>query len=189
MSIVEPRTSEVTIYQGDYLDRLRFLERRHEEAVKTETKTPRLLGEVAESATIAEEHEALKAEAEETAIHVRVRAIRRSQYRELADKHPPRAGDDEDPSTVLADSKMGVNEKEFRLVLVPAAIVEIRVGDTVTAWADMSEGDREEFLDTITEADFELLFSHAFALVNAFGSSPKALRPPASQTNPESVAS
>lgn len=189
MSIVDPRTSEVTIYQGDYLDRLRFLERQYDEMVKAESKTTQTLTDVPESEALAEQHEALKAEAEETAIHVKVRAIRRSQYRELADKYPPRTGDDVDPSIVLSDSKMGVNEKEFRLVLVPAAIVEIRVGEKVTAWAETSKEDREEFLDEITEADFELLFSHAFALVNAFGASPKALRPPVSQTNPESVAS
>ncbi len=189
MSIVKPRTSEVTIYQGDYLDRLRFLERQYDEMVKAESKTTPLLNDIPESTRLAEEHEALKAEAEKTAIHVQLRAVRRSQYRELADAHPPRNGDDEDPQVVLADSKMGVNEKEFRLVLVPAAIVQIRVGDDITEWSGMSEDDREEFLDTITEADFELLFSHAFALVNAFGSAPKALKLPASQTSPESAAS
>lgn len=188
MSIVEPRTSEVTIYQGDYLDRLRHIELQHKAAIDAEKSGPPLLGgEVALSETLAEEHEALKAEAEKTAIHVRIRAIRRSLYREMADKHPPRKGDDVDPSIVLADSKMGVNEKEFRLVLVPAAIVQICVGDETTQWAEMSEGDREEFLDTITEADFELLFSHAFALVNAYGSAPKPLALPASQTSPASA--
>jgi hypothetical protein len=189
MSIVEPRTSEVTIYQGDYLDRLRFLAQRFEEVVKAESKTARTLADVPESDGIADEYDALKAEAEKTAIRVRIRAIRRSQYREMADKHPPRTGDDVDPGIVLADSKMGVNEKDFRLVLVPAAIVEVSVGEKSTPWAEMSEDDREDFLDTITEADFELLFSHAFALVNSFGSAPKALKLPVSQTSPASAKS
>lgn len=188
MGIIEPRTSVVTLYQGDDLDRIRHIERKYEAAVESEKDAPtRLASDIPESVTLAEEHAAEKAVAEARAVHVKIRAIRRSQYRELADKHPPRTGDDVDPADVLSDAKMGVNEKEFRLELVPAAIVDVTHGESVTEWATLPEGDREDFLDTITESDFELLFLHAYGLVNNYASSPKALKLPASQESPESA--
>lgn len=188
MSLIEPRTSVVTLYQGDDLDRIRHIERQHEAAVEAEKASgPLLGGEIAESVALAEKHAEEKAKAEARAVHVKVRAVRRSLYRELADKHPPRTGDDVDPDVVLVDAKMGVNEEAFKVDLVPAAIVNITHGETVTDWASLSEDDRADFLDTITESDFELLFLHAYGLVNNYASAPKALALPDSRKSPESA--
>ena len=165
-----PRTATVTIYTGDYLDRLRHLERRHEAAVDAEESgPPRTNDEIPESVRIAEEHAALKAEAEAEALHVKLTTVRRSVYRKLADEHPPREGD-------KGDQALGVNALTFREVLVPAAITEVRQGDETRDWlADFSDAEREEFLDLLAESDVERLFGQAFGLVNGFTADPKGL--------------
>jgi hypothetical protein len=162
MASVEPRTSVVTIYGGDYLDRLRHLEQQHKAAVESERSSSRLLADDAQSPAIAAEHERLKAEAEETALHVTLRALGRKAWRALVEEHPPRPG-------VTSDSDVGVNEATFKEALVPASIVS----------PELSEDD----LDAISDIDWDRLYFTAFALNRSPAASPKALVSP---TSPES---
>lgn len=153
MSTIQPRTATVTIFQGDYLDRIRDLERRAEAAREAAGRV-RTLDEVPEYLQIAKEHDALVAEAEESALHVKVKALRRSEWKALVAEHPPRDGN-------KSDNAVGVNEDTFKDALVPASIIEP---------ADFSVDD----LDELADVDFDRLYYAAFALNRAPGVGPKA---------------
>lgn len=158
MVTIAPRTSVVTIFQGDYLDRIRHLEQRHEAALEAENAATRRLSDGAESNAIAEEHAALVAEAEASAINVTLKALGRKAWRELVALHPPRP-------EVDSDIAVGVNEETFKDALIAVSIVE----------PELSEDD----LDAISDSDNDRLYYTAFGLNRAPASSPKAL--PASQ--------
>lgn len=163
MVTIEPRTSIVTIFQGDYLDRIRHLEQRHAAAVKAEKAAgPRVLSEVPESHTLAEEHAALVEEAEASALDVVLKALGRKAWRELVAQHPPREGHE-------GDKEVGVDESTFKDALISASIVS----------PEMSEDD----LDLLSDADNDRLYLTAFALNRGMAAGPKAL--PASPPNPE----
>lgn len=193
----KPRTAEVVIYTGDYLDRIRHIERKHdaameayERAVKAEEKEIRRVGSTPESAALraeadrlAEDHDRLVEEAEDAAIRVRVTTVRRRKYRELADAHPPREGE-------KGDAALGVNALTFREALVPEALVEVTEDGQTKAWKDYTADEREDFLDTLAEADFERVFGMAYALVNGYSRDLQMLRGDhSSPTTPESAAS
>lgn len=207
----KPRTAEVVIFTGDYLDRIRHLERKHDAAQDAyesalaayndategddDRATVRRMGAPATSPlkeradrlgeevdAIAREHDALVEEAEATATRVQVTTVRRRRYRELADAHPPREGE-------KGDAALNVNVMTFREVLVPAAIVEVTEDGETKAWEAYSEDEREEFLDTLAEADMERLFGTAYGLVNGFNADPKLLTSRSSQPTPENAAS
>jgi hypothetical protein len=193
---VQSRTAEVLIYTGDHLDRIRHVEQKYdaalaayERAVKAEADMPRRVGTKPESAALdeerqrlADEHAALVEKAEETAIRVNVGTVRRSVYRGLADEHPPR----EDHK---GDGALGVNVLTFREALVPASIIDVTEDGKTRAWGDIPAAEREEFLDTLAESDFERLFGQAYGLVNGFATGPKALTLPDSSETSRSAAS
>lgn len=165
MSTIQPRTATVTIYQGDYLDRLRFLEQQFDAAVRSEksaTAMPRLASDVPESHRLADEHAALSAEAESTALNVTLRALGRREWRTIVAAHPPR---DEH----AGDAKVGVNEESFKEALVAASILE----------PELTEDD----LDRLSDIDFDRLYLTAFGLNRSPASAPKGLSLP---TSPES---
>ena len=194
----KPRTDVVEIYTGDYLGRIRHLEREYaeardvyERAVEDEEKAEsvRRIGSVPESVALkarmdelAAEHDALVAEARDAMIVVRLTTVRRRKYRELADAHPPRDGN-------TGDKTLGINALTFREALVPEAIVEVTEDGTTKAWSDYSEAEREDFLDTLAESDMERLFGTAYGLVNGFMADPKTLASHSSQQTPENAAS
>lgn len=153
MAQIKPREAVVTIYQGDYLDRIQHLEQKAEAAERAADPT-RSLMDVPEYLAIAEEHDALVREAEESAIHVRLRALRRSEWKRMVSEHPPR----KDSQSDLA---LGVNEDTFREALVPASLVEP---------ADFGEDD----LDYLSDADYGRLYLTAFSLNRSTGGDPKA---------------
>lgn len=162
MSTIQPRTAVITIYQGDYLDRIRHLERKYEAALKAEGDTPRVLSDESQASSLAEQHEALVAEAEDSAIDVTVTALGRRAWRALVAEHPARDGN-------KGDADLGVNEDTFKDALVAASV-------------DLTDED----LDLISDVDFDRLYISAFALNRLPVADPKAL--PASQVNTESAA-
>ncbi|VXC08800.1 hypothetical protein [Aeromicrobium sp. 9AM] len=154
MATIEPRTTVVTIYQGDYLDRIRHLERKYEAALESEKSSSRPLAADGESSTdIADQHAELVAEAEVSALDIKVKALGRRKWRELVAAHPPR----EDSRS---DQAVGVNEDTFKDVLIAASVVE----------PDLSEDD----LDQLSDIDNDRLYFAAFALNRAEAPSPKA---------------
>lgn len=164
-TIVQPRTAVITIYQGDYLDRLRHLERRHDAAVKAEKLTP-TLDETSEAEEIAAEHRDLLAEAEASAIHVKVQAFTRRKWRELVKAHPPRMGNETDQAS-------GINDETFKDALPALAIVE----------PEMTDEEKAEFLDSIADVDYDRIYYTAFALNRAPAADPKHLGSRQSQQN------
>jgi hypothetical protein len=163
MSAIQPRTATIDIYQGDYLDRIRHLERQYEAAVRAEEDSPPLRnGEVPESQALFDEHKALVAEAEESKIVVKVGALGRKGWRALIAEHPPRKDNE-------GDAGMGVNEDTFKDALVPLSVLS----------PDLTEDD----YDQISDGDFERIFYVAFALNRSPAASPKVLASPASLAN------
>lgn len=166
MSTIPARTATVDIYVGDYLDRIRHLEREYDSALAQEkSEGPRLNDEVPRSLEIREQHTALVAEANESAIQIVLRALRRSEWRELVQKYPPREGH-------KGDASAGVDESQFKDALVPVSIVS----PSLTA----------DDLDNLSDVDFDRLYFTAFALNRLPAASPKALNLPDSQTSQES---
>lgn len=157
MTTIQPRQAVVTIYQGDFIDRIRHLERQALAAVEAEGSAPRMLSEVPESHRIAEEHDELVKEAEESAIHVRVQALGRRAWKALVAEHPPREGND-------GDKTVGVNEETFQEALVAVSIAE----------PVMDEAGTTQFIDSVADADFMRIYYTAFALNRTSGGDPKA---------------
>lgn len=150
---IQPRTATVTIYGGDYIDRIRLLERKAEAAQDAEATAPRRMSTVPEYVKLAEEHDALVAEAEAQALHVTLRALKRSAWKALIAEHPPREGNKE-------DAALGANEDTLKDALVAASIVS----------PDLSADD----LDDLSDADFDRLYITAFALNRGTVAAPKA---------------
>ena len=148
---VQPRTATVVIFQGDYADRIRFLEQRAEAAREAQGASPRRVGETPEYLSIAEEHDALVREAEESALRVTVQALRRSSWKSLVAKHPPREGN-------KGDASVGVNEDEFKDALVPF----VNEGDAEDR--TIVDGISADDLDRLSDVDFDRIYYTAFAL-------------------------
>lgn len=163
MSTIAARTATVDIYVGDYLDRIRHLEREYDAALKEEAaEGPRLNHEEPRSEALRAEHVALVAEAEESAVHIVLRALRRSEWRELVKLHPPRENH-------KGDAAVGVDESTFKDALVPVSIVSPTLD--------------EDDLDNLSDVDFDRLYLTAFALNRSPAASPKALERPDSQAS------
>lgn len=164
MTTIEPRTSVVTIYGGDYLDRIRHLEQKYEAAVKSEKSADRLLADDSQSPALAAEHEALVAEAEASAVHVTLKALGRKTWRALVASNPARENH-------AGDAVVGVNEDTFKDALVPASIISPVLS--------------EDELDALSDIDFDRLYFTAFALNRNPAASPKALVSPQSTESDE----
>lgn len=162
MTTIQPRTSVVTIYGGDYLDRIRHLERKAEAAAEAEGDTVRVLSEVPESHRLAEEHDALVKEAEEQALHVRLQALKRSEWKRLVAAHPPRDGNKD-------DANVGVNEETFK-----DALVAYRNPDHPERRTIVEPDLTEDELDDLSDVDFDRLYLTAFALNRSPAAGPKA---------------
>lgn len=155
MSIIEPRSAVVPIYQGDILDRLKHLEREHEAAVEADAVDTRTLGDVNPALELANRYSALRDEAEAGAVRVTLVALGRRVWRALVGAHPPREGNE-------ADQFSGVNLDTFKDALVPVSLAE----------PTLSEDD----LDALSDVDYDRIFWTAFNLNRAGGSSPKVLQ-------------
>lgn len=154
MSLFEPRTAVVTIYPGDYLDRIRHLEQRAEAELKSHEGVPLLNGEVPEYLATAKEHDALVAEANKVAVRIRLKHLPRGEWTALCELHPPREG-------YPADVRFGANIAEVAEKVVPLSIVE-------------PEGITAEDLASLSHADWERLYLTAFALNRVPVADPKA---------------
>lgn len=152
--MIEARTAVVTIYGGDYLDRIRDLELKAEAAKDAADGTARTLDEVPEYLELAQQHDDLVREAEAQALHVRIRALGRREWRDLVAAHPPRESNKD-------DALAGVNEDTFKDALVAASVIE-------------PEGITSEDLDRLADIDYDRLYLTAFALNRGAAPDPKA---------------
>lgn len=166
MTTIEPRTAVVSIFQGDYLDRIRHLEQKHKAAVEAEKSgPPRMLSDLPLSASLADEHAALVAEAEDSALNITIRALSRKAWRTLVAEHPVRPDN-------KADEIVGVNEDTFKDALVPVSIVDPKLTD--------------DELDQLSDAQYDSIYYTAFGLNRGTQPDPKVL--PVSQPNQASDA-
>ena len=104
------------------------------------------------------------AQAEERGARVVVRSVGRKTWRKLLAEHPPR--DDED-----ADKVLGANAQTFGEAVVPKCVASITRSDGSSV---LSDEDREDFLDGLSEAQFGTLEVVAFGLNASVGADPKA---------------
>jgi hypothetical protein len=177
--MIEQRTAVVTIYGGDYLDRIRDLELKaqateeaHDRAKKAEGESAesRLAVDVPDSTRLAEEHDrivderdALVAEADAQALHVKLRALGRREWRDLVAAHPPRTVEKDKVSKDVAasDAQSGVNDDTFKDALIAASLIG-------------PEGVTFEDLDQLADIDYQRLYVTAFALNRGAAPDPKA---------------
>jgi hypothetical protein len=161
---IQPRTAVVTIYGGDYLDRIRHLEQQAEAAKDAaEDEGPRIASDVPEYLTLAREHDELVKEAEASALHVRVRALGRREWKDLVAAHPPQTVKDDKVTEAKerSDALSGVNDDTFKDALVAASVIE-------------PEGITPEELDQLADIDYDRIYLTAFALNRGTSPDPKA---------------
>lgn len=175
-------TKVVDLLSESYADRLDVLWRAVEQAAKDEDRaasseapTGRTLDEgMSDSVRLAEQYEALRAEAIEDAKanrrHVEMR-LERKAWRELKEKHPPRTGDGHSKEDVDADRSAGLNVETASDDLLYAAIVVPEF---------TSRGAFDEWADALTNGQFTTLVFAAWEHANRARYNPKAL--PASLT-------
>jgi hypothetical protein len=106
----------------------------------------RRLGNSSES-TLAQRLRDLEDEMRAATITVRLRALRRTAFRELIEQHPPRKDN-------KGDEIMGVNQTSFFDALVGESIVE----------PEFDEERLSKLLDNLTDAQFEKLANAAWGL-------------------------
>lgn len=155
---IAPRTDKVVIFQGDDEARINEL-REAAERAKPDPKAQRLLHEDPEAAYRAacEEHDEYKREAETRAVVLVVQALRRKQWRSLVAEHPPRENN-------AGDTQLGINLLSFPDALVPASLADP---------AFDTPADREDFLEQLSDAQFDELFWSAFRLNRGGALDPK----------------
>jgi hypothetical protein len=147
------RGTTVTLYQGDDLDRLNDLRKTADRLQPTGTST--LTGDgdyVAAEQAYTDFH----AEATGRAVEIELKPLGRKVWQQLVLDHPPR--DDSD-----SDRAAGVNESTFSEPLVMASI-------------EMSDAEKQEFLDSLTFGQFDTLYQDAFT-INRVVYAPKAPQP------------
>lgn len=167
------------IPDGDYPKRLQELYSASMVAAEDEKNSPPKLlnGQELPSVELANEHAALKAEAEEDARSknrvVTLRGLGRQKWRELKRQHPARIeGDGVDEETAKGDRLAGVNTDAVEDDLVFASIIEpmFNSREEYDRWAD----------EDISEGEFQMLLRDAWSLVNVAQVDPKSL--PSSRT-------
>lgn len=169
---LRPRQEEVVLFQGDDEARINALARDVDDLrerirlAKRETGATRLMYEQDPVAALAEqldqriaEHDALVAEATPRAVRVTIAGIPRKAWRTMISAYPPRDG-------IETDEKSGLNEEAFAEDAVRACMV---------APVFASDADRVEFLDALTDAQFNRLYWTAVGLNRNFGATPKAM--------------
>lgn len=153
-----PRMERIPIYQGDDEAKIGELEA-EAKRLKPDPEKPRLLCDdpEAEYRAACEAHDEFKREAESRAVIVVVQALRRRQWRSLVAEHSPR--DDN-----AADAALGVNLQTFPDALVPISVTEPKFD---------SPADRDDFLDMLSDVQYDTLFWAAFRLNRGGGIDPK----------------
>jgi hypothetical protein len=162
------QTSTIILLTGDYAERLVQLADAASRAEKDDATL--LMGERHPREVIAEEYEALKAEAEQAARDadrvVTLTAVGRKRWRELKAAHPPRT--DGDPEAVKGDRLAGVNTESVEDDLVHASVTT----PTLTSRAAF-----DEWADALSEGEWQTILLRAWQLANGASVDPKSLPP------------
>lgn len=157
MPTISARTTTVTLFQGEDFDRELEL-RKALEAAAVNADNPRRLGDSQTVRQAAEAYDEFVAEAAERGVKVALRSVKRSVWRELVAKHPPRPDNE-------SDASWGFNEEGMADDLVPLSVL---TGDEFR-----NQQDVDDFLDDLSDADYSALYSAAVRLNQAQGPDPK----------------
>ena len=153
------RTARIPLYQGDDLALIETL-REVVERARLSAAGPARVGDTgSDLATAKVALQVACEEAEPRAVVVVVKALGRRQWRSLVTEHPARDDTKEDEA-------LGVNADTFPDALVPPSIAEPEFP---------SHADRDAFLDSLSDADFNRLFRAAFVLNRVPADDPKDL--------------
>lgn len=153
------RTTSIPLYQGDDLDKIESL-RMDLARAKASASGPARIGDT--DADVQAATAALTAacdDAEPRAVVVVVKALGRRQWRSLVAEHPARDGNKDDET-------YGANSDTFPDALLVASIVEPTFP---------TPADRDDFLDSLSDADFTRLWRSAFLLNRVQADDPKDL--------------
>ena len=150
-TVLNALTTTVVLYQGDDLAKIEEL---RIAAERGKSSGPALGGEP----SAAKVHDDFVTKAEKRAVKVVLKALPRKSWRALVAAHPPRDGDD-------GDKSMGVNDETFG-----EALIAVSIASPVFP----SDSERDAFVDSLRDADFERLYASAFALNRGKTAAPKA---------------
>lgn len=166
MLSIKPRRTEVVLFQGGDYDHIETLALEVEAAAQVVASRSARLGDDDETdvRTKASEYDAAVAEAAERGLTVVVVALPRKQYRGLINEHPPREDNEQDRS-------WGFNYETLADPLVPASVPLVDPETEAVQFA--SEGDRQSFLDELSDGDFSRLYSAAIKVNQGGGINPK----------------
>lgn len=187
MGLLKPRTTTVTIYHGDDMERLAELRRAVDRAERAvEAAGPLRGGDPIPSADSAKDaYDAFVDEAAGRAVEVRLTAIGRARWRDLVAEHPPRVEKvDGKEQTIESDAGFEVNTDTFPLALLTFNRDDART----TEVEDVSFADLVDFLtNECSEGDFETLWTTAYWLNRAPGQDPRLGKySTATESSPES---
>ena len=166
MSELKPRTSTVVIYQGDDIDELSILRRKAEQAravVEAAAGESRRIGDdlgTEDLKAAQDAYDDFVDEAEQRAVMVEVRALKRGTFRDLMAKHPARDGNDD-------DKMFSVNMDDFPAPFLAESVQSVKVGAR-----ELSQGQVRDLLEDLAEGDFDRVFATAYWLNRAPGSDP-----------------
>lgn len=158
---ITPRTTTVVIFQGDDYDQFERLRKAVEQAATEALGDNLRLNDAPPVKVASEEYDAFVAEATERGRTVTVTAIPRrgaQGFRSLLMTHPAR----EDHET---DKRYGFNFDTMADDLVPASLPVEQFG---------SIGDRDAFLDVVSDGDWSRLYDAAITVNQGGSPDPKA---------------
>lgn len=174
-ALIERKTDVVTIYPGDYLSRIRHLERRAKAAQDAADAGSLTLDEAPDYLDIARQHDELVEEANAASTEIVVQALPRRQWKALCAKYPPRTveKDGVTEDVAKADIRVGVNEEAFKEALVFGETLEIN-GVEVEVKSIVAPDLTAEDIENLSDADFDRVYLNAFACNRSMAADPKA---------------
>ena len=159
MPSITPRTAEVVIYQGDDLAKLRELYQVTEmEDIKAPARKNDPVADAVKEA--AKAYDAFVDEAAERAIAVTIQQVGRRRWRQVRDECPPRKDDE-------ADQIIGYDRDALGEILVPESIIAPVFNSTT---------ERADFLDMLSEADWERLVTAVIDVNTTAVGNPKGIK-------------
>lgn len=165
------RTTVVHLLTGDYPDRLEAAVRSAQAASKDEA--PRTALEADPYESLVAEYEALRAEALEAGTTINLAAVGRKTWRALKEKHPARVGDDVDKEIADNDRLAGVNTDAVEDDLVFESIKAWQVESGENDPRVSSRASFDEWADTLSEGEWQVLVMKSWELANGARLDPK----------------
>jgi hypothetical protein len=153
------RTTSIPLYQGDDLDKIESLRMDLARAKASASGNARVGDTDADVKAATAALQAACDDAEPRAVVVVVKALGRRQWRSLVEAHPARDGNKD-------DEQFGVNSADFPDALLIASLSEPTFP---------TPADRDDFLDSLSDADFTRLWRAAFLLNRVSADDPKDL--------------